>query len=105
MAHACRNGIRKATAHLKLRLARDAKDSEKNFYTYMGSKRLNKENVGPLLSGIDDLVAIDSDGDEVLNASFVLLFTRKVSQAPELKDKVQGGENLPVVEENQVKDS
>ena len=103
MAQACRDGIRKATAHLKLRLARDVKGSEKSFYTYMGSKRLNKENVGPLLSGVDDLVTTDADGDEVLNASFVLLFARNVSQAPELRDRVQGGEDLPVVEETQVR--
>lgn len=69
----------------------------------MDSKRLNEENVGPLLSGVDDLVTVDADGDEVLNASFFLLFTRKVSQAPELRDRVQGGKDLPVVEENQVR--
>lgn len=69
----------------------------------MGSKRLNKENVGPLLSGVDDLVTPDADGHEVLNASFVSLFTRKVSQAPELRDKVQGREDLQMVEENQVR--
>lgn len=102
MVQACRDGIRKATAYLRLRLARDVKGSEKSFYTYRGSKRLNKENVGLMLSGVDDLVTVDADGHEVVNASFVLLFTRKVSQAPDLRDRVQGGKDLPVVEENQV---
>jgi len=90
MARACRDGITKATAHFKLRLARDGKGSEESFYTYMGSKGLNKGNVGLLLSGRDGLVAADADGGEELNASFVSLFSTKVSQAPELRDRRKG---------------
>lgn len=42
-----RDGFRKAKAVLELRRARGVK-LNKSFYTYVGSKRLNKGNVRPL---------------------------------------------------------
>lgn len=41
---------------MKLNLARDIKDNKKGFYRYVGDKRKVKENVGPLLNKMRDLV-------------------------------------------------
>lgn len=41
---------------------RDIEGREKSFCTSMGSRRLNKENVGLLLNGADDLGTVDADG-------------------------------------------
>jgi len=42
----CRDGVRKAKAHLKLNLARGAKN-KKSFYRYVNQKRKVKENIPP----------------------------------------------------------
>lgn len=39
-----------------------------SFYYHFNSKRLNKEKVGLLLNGMGDLVTVDIDEAEVLNA-------------------------------------
>lgn len=55
---AWRDGVRKAKAQLELKWARRVEDNRKGFLRkYIGSKRKAKENVGPLLSGLGNLVA------------------------------------------------
>ncbi|KAJ7425187.1 hypothetical protein WISP_24610 [Willisornis vidua] len=93
--------VRKATAHLRLTLANDTKGSKKSSYTYMGTKKMGKDNVGLWQSVVDDLVAGGAGGNEVLGASSASQLSRKLSQAPELGDRVQGGEEVPVVGEDQ----
>lgn len=51
-----RDGVWKAKTELKLRLARDIR---KTVYCCNSSKRLNKENIGQSLNGVDDLVTVD----------------------------------------------
>lgn len=41
---------------------------KKNFYYHFNSKRLNKEKLGLLLNGMGDLVTVDIDEAEALNA-------------------------------------
>lgn len=53
---ACRNGIRKAMAHLGLNLGRDLKGSKKDYYRCSSSGRKTRENMGLLLNGVEDLV-------------------------------------------------
>jgi len=55
----CRDSVQKAKTKLKLRLARDIKRS---FYCCISIKRLNKENIGQLMNGVDDLVTADRYG-------------------------------------------
>lgn len=57
--------------------------------------------MGPLLIGAGNLVIGDANNVEVLNAFFALVFSHKFSQAPVLKDRVQGGEELSVVVKDQ----
>ena len=64
----CRDGVRKAKAHLELNLARDVKHNKKGFYSYTGDKRKTRENVGPLLSKMWELVPQNMEKAEVLNA-------------------------------------
>lgn len=56
--------------------------------------------MGPLLIGTGDLV-MGTDIAEVLNA---FVFSHKFSQPPVLRDRVQGGEELPVVVKDQFRD-
>lgn len=77
----CWNGVRKAKAQLKLRLARNVKGSKKNFYHNINYKRLSKESVGLLLNGAGNLVITESNYAEVLSACSTSVVTVKVSQA------------------------
>jgi len=52
-----RDGVRKAAAHLELKLANTVEDNRKGVLRkYTGSKREAKENVGTLLSETGDLL-------------------------------------------------
>lgn len=62
IAQACRHGVRETKPCLELMLPSDIKGNRKGFYGYIGSKRLNKKNMGPLLNGRDGLVAVDRQG-------------------------------------------
>lgn len=52
----CRDGVRKAKAHLELKLARDVKGNIKGFSRYVSSKMKTRENVGLLLNGAGNLM-------------------------------------------------
>lgn len=95
-------GYIEGIAHLELKLARDIKGN-KNFYCYVTNKRINKEKVCPLLHGLDNLVTVSADKAEVLS-SFALVFTNTVSHVFVPRDRFQGGEELPVVEEDWARD-
>lgn len=86
VAWPCRDDVRKAKVHLKLTFARDLKGNKKTSY-HCGSsnKRLNKENVSSFLNGAGDLVIVDTEKTEVLNAFSVSSFPNKVLQAPLLR--------------------
>jgi len=60
------------------------------------SRRMNKENMGPLLNGVGYLVTVDTEKAEVHSAAFASAFTCEVSWASGLKSRVQGGE-LPAI--------
>lgn len=52
IARACRDTVRKASAHLKFSFARDVKGTRRNFYCYVSCKRMNKENARNCVSTI-----------------------------------------------------
>lgn len=78
---------------MQLRLARDVKSNMKLFYYYISTKRLNKENMSLLLNEADDLVRVDRDETDILIVFFASVFTKKVSQASMLIERVQEGKN------------
>lgn len=100
IAWACRDGVRKAKTQMELRLSRDVTGNKVSFCLYVNSKRLSKENAGLLLNGASDLVTTDAGVAEVRNATFSSVFTKKVSQASVLREMVQGGGELPAVNED-----
>ncbi|GAB0208992.1 mitochondrial enolase superfamily member 1 [Grus japonensis] len=104
----CRDATRKAKAHLELNLAGEVKDNKKGFFKYISRKRKTRENVGPLLNEVGALVMEDTEKAELLNAFFASVFTAKASpqetQTLEVGEKVQRKEDLPLVEEDQVRE-
>ena len=65
---------------------------------------INKGCVGTLLNGMGNLVIGDAYEAEEINVSFASVSIDKVSQAFVLREGVQGGEQMPVVEGDQVRD-
>ncbi|KAK4815465.1 hypothetical protein QYF61_002924 [Mycteria americana] len=68
--------------------------------------RKARENAGPLLNKGEALVTQDVEKAEVLNTSFISVFTGNIglqeSQVPETRGKVWRNEDFPLVEEDQV---
>lgn len=97
----CRNGVKKAKAHLQLNLGRDRKGNMRDFYRSISSNREIRENEGLTLNGARDLVTKDTEKDEVSNTFFTSVFTDKICpeelQAPESSGKVWSNEVLPSV--------
>ncbi|GAB0175927.1 mitochondrial enolase superfamily member 1 [Grus japonensis] len=86
----------------------DVKDNKKGFFKYISSKRRTRENVDPLLNEVSALVTKDPGKAELLNAFFASVFTAKASpqesQMLEVKEKVWRKEDLPLVEDDQIRE-
>jgi len=72
------------------------------------SKRKTRENVGPLLNEVGVLMMEDIEKEEILNAFFASVFSAKAgpqkSQAPEVREEDWRKHDLPLVEEDCVRD-
>jgi len=105
-ARLCRAGVRKAKAQLELTLARDAKNSEKDFYRYISQKRKVRECIPPLMSKSGKLVTMDKMKAEALSKVFASVFTGNLSSyAPQvdgLQDRDWGSKVSPTIREAQV---
>jgi len=103
----CREATRKAKAHLEVNLASHVKDKKQGFCNYTSSKQKTRENVGLLLNEVGAMVVEDTEKAELLNALFVLVCTAKASRASqplEVREKSCRKEDLPLVEEDRVRD-
>jgi len=91
VVRAFRETTRKAKVHLELNLARDVKDNKKSYFKYISSKRKTRNNVGPLLNEVSDLMTENIEKAELLNAFFASVFSAKTSpqesQALEIREK------------------
>ncbi|GAB0208607.1 mitochondrial enolase superfamily member 1 [Grus japonensis] len=96
----CRDATGKAKAHLELNLAGEVKDNKKGFFKYISSKRTTRENVGPLLNEMGALVMEDAFFASVLTAKA----SPQESQTLEAGEKVLRKEDLPLVEEDWVRE-
>jgi len=70
----CRDGVKKDKAHLELNLSRYVKGNKKCFSRHIGSKRKTRENMGVLLNGNGDFIAVDMGKAEELNDSLTSVF-------------------------------
>lgn len=76
IAQAGRGGVRETKPCLEVMLPTDIRNNRKGFYNCIGSKRLNKENVGTLMNGSNVLATVDTDKAEsasLLNLTLGLL--------------------------------
>lgn len=95
IACACRGRIRKAKAHLELKLARGMEDSRKSFlHEYIGSKREAKESVGPFLSRVRNLVGREMCTSVPFLPQFSVVLRSHRSQSL-LAGRVCGSEAIP----------
>jgi len=104
----CRDATRKAEVHLELNLARDVKDNKKGSFNYISSKWKTRDDVGLLLNEVGALVMEDAEKAELLNAFFASVFSAKASpqesQALEVREEACRKGDLPLVEEDYVRD-
>jgi len=100
--------MRKAKVHLELNLTRDVKDNKKVFFNYISSKQKTREHVGLLLNEMGVLVTENAEKTELLNAFFASVFSTKTSpqesQALEVREEACRKDDLPLVEEDCVRD-
>ena len=78
VAKVCREEVRKAKAHLELRLATAVKETKESFYKYINGKRRIKENFHPLLDAARSVTTEDKKA-EVLNTFFTSAFNSQIS--------------------------
>jgi len=106
--HAAGDQVRKAKAMSELNLARGIKGNKKRLYRYVSDNRKARENVGPLWKDRADLVTRNMEKAEVLNDTFVSVFTCKCSShtAQVTEDRGRDWENaeLSTLREDQVRD-
>ena len=55
------------------------KDNKKSFFNYISSKRITRENVGPLLNEVSALVMEDAEKAELLNAFIASVFSARLA--------------------------
>jgi len=100
--------MRKAKVQLELNLERDVKDNKKSLFKYINSKQKTRDNVGQLLNELGVLVMEDAEKAELLNGSFVSLFSAKAgpqeSQALKVREEACKQGVLPLVKDNCVRD-
>ncbi|GAB0205877.1 mitochondrial enolase superfamily member 1 [Grus japonensis] len=86
----------------KKEVYKDVKGNQKGFFKYISSKRKTRENVALLLNEVGALVMEDTEKAELLNAFFAS--GPQETQTLEVGGKVCRKEELPLVEEDQVRE-
>jgi len=81
---------------------------QEGFFKYISSKRKTRENVGPLLNEVGVLVTEDAEKEELMNTFFASVFSPKAgpqeSQALQAREEAYREHDLPLVEEDCVRD-
>ena len=69
------NDIRKAKRKFEMNLADRIKEDPKTFYSYVRSKRISKESIGPLVNESGNITADNHEMGRILNKYFASVFT------------------------------
>lgn len=69
---AAKNQVGKAKTQIELNLVRDIKGNKMDFYKYVSDERKSRENVGPLMKEMENLVTQDIEKAEILSDFFCL---------------------------------
>ena len=85
--------VRKAKKKYEQKLAKGAKKNPRAFWSYIKSKRSNRQSVGPLSDG-GTLLTDDEKQAEVLNAYFTSVFTKEDLHDLPSMDPMYDGESL-----------
>ena len=104
--------MRKAKALLQLYLAKEERITRKVslflFFKYVKCKRRSSKNVGPPLNEVNALVIGDTEKAAILNVFFASVINANTnpqeSQTLEVRDRVWGKEDFPLVKEDQIRE-
>lgn len=100
--------LRNIKVYMNLNLMRDVTVNKKRFLSYISSRMKTRENVGPLLKEMGDLVTEDEKGTKVLDAFFTSCFTAKIclqqSPVPDASGTILNKKVLSSVANNQVRE-
>lgn len=89
--------IRRAKQDFEVRLSRNIVDNTKSFYSYVNSKRIHKDNLGPLRNERGELTSDDKEMGSVLNKFFAGVFTKEnLTTLPQANVKVMEGKEVTV---------
>ncbi len=69
------NDIRKAKRKFEMNLADRIKEDPKTFYSYVRSKRISKESIGPLVNESGNITEDNHEMGRILNKYFASVFT------------------------------
>lgn len=86
----CRDGLRKARAHLDLNLAMDVMASKVGYYRCISRKRKTRENSYQLLNGAGDQVTGDTEDTSNQHFLHLSFYCHQENQAPETSGKPWG---------------
>ena len=91
--------IKRAKHNFEKKLAKNAKKDPKSFYSYLRSKKSNRESVGPLLAENGELELDHQKQANILNKYFTSVFTEEdINNVPAPKART----NIPKMKEIQI---
>ena len=87
--------IRRAKKEYEYRLAERIKEQPKAFYSYVNSKRLTRDTVGPLTDANGNLTDDDEKMSSILNDYFSSVFTQEsINNLPVASQQIMNGRGL-----------
>ena len=77
--------IRNSKNSVERRVAKEAKENPRSFYSYVNSSKRSRVKIGPLLGRDGNLVVDPKDQAEIFNAHYATVFTRSQVDPPSIE--------------------